>query len=173
MTSIKDIDFASLAKKEKNARMQQRLLALAHFQDGKSRYKIAEYLKVSRTSVNKWISEFLRYGLEGLKEAPRSGRPTKLTQMQLEQLSTYIEQQAARTTGGRLTGYDVQAYILANFDVDYELSNVYRILHAQGFSWITSRSRHPKQSQEAQEAFKKLPAVNDPSHPGASTTRTG
>lgn len=170
MTSIKDIDFASLAKKEKNARMQQRLLALAHFQDGKSRYKIAEFLKVSRTSVNKWISDFLKHGLKGLNESPRSGRPNRLTQKQLEQLAKYVEQQALRTTGGRLTGTDVQAYILSNFDIDYELSNVYRILHTQGFSWITSRSRHPKQSQEAQDAFKKLPAVNDPFHPGTSST---
>lgn len=170
MTSIKDIDFASLAKKEKNARMQQRLLALAHFKDGKSRYKIAEFLKVSRTSVNKWISDFLKYGLEGLEEAPRSGRPAKLTDKQLGQLSRYIEDQATRTTGGRLTGYDIQAYILANFNIDYELSNIYRILRSQGFSWITSRSRHPQQSQEAQDAFKKLPTVNDPPHPGTSTT---
>ncbi|WP_082798331.1 winged helix-turn-helix domain-containing protein [Vibrio cidicii] len=25
-----------------------------------------------------------------------------------------------------------------------------------GFSWITSRSKHPKQSQEAQDDFKKI-----------------
>ena len=170
MQSINDIDFAALAKKEKNARKQQRLLALAHFKDGKSRYKIAEYLKVSRTSVNKWVSDFLNYGLEGLNESPRSGRPTMLTPKQLEQLAMYVEKQSGNTAGGRLTGNDVQAYILSNFNVDYELSNVYRILHTQGFSWITSRSRHPKQSQQAQDAFKKFPAVNDPSHPGSSST---
>ncbi|WP_443088871.1 helix-turn-helix domain-containing protein, partial [Vibrio sp. M260112] len=30
-----------------------RLLALAHFKEGRSRTQIAKYLKVSRTSVNK------------------------------------------------------------------------------------------------------------------------
>jgi len=30
------------------------------------------------------------------------------------------------------------------------------LLHALNFSWITSRSRHPKQSQEIQDDFKKI-----------------
>ncbi|WP_425610157.1 hypothetical protein [Vibrio splendidus] len=29
-------------------------------------------------------------------------------------------------------------------------------------SWITTRSKHPKQSEEAQESFKKIPNRNDP-----------
>ena len=36
----------------------------------------------------------------------------------------------------------------------YELSNVYRLLRELGFSWITSRSRHPKQDGQVQEALK-------------------
>ncbi|WP_249255387.1 winged helix-turn-helix domain-containing protein [Vibrio cidicii] len=30
------------------------------------------------------------------------------------------------------------------------------MLEHMGFSWITARSKHPKQSQEAQDDFKKL-----------------
>nr|WP_258191571.1 helix-turn-helix domain-containing protein [Photobacterium profundum] len=36
-----------------------RFLALAHLKDGHSRTQIAKYLKVSRTSINKWIQVFL------------------------------------------------------------------------------------------------------------------
>ncbi|WP_424022290.1 helix-turn-helix domain-containing protein, partial [Oceanisphaera pacifica] len=56
--------------------MKMRLLALAHFQDGKSRTQIAQFLKVSRTSVNKWVSAYLNEGLSGLQEKPRPGRPS-------------------------------------------------------------------------------------------------
>ncbi|WP_424141072.1 helix-turn-helix domain-containing protein, partial [Psychromonas aquatilis] len=42
--------------------MKMRLLALAHFQDGHSRTQIAQFLKVSRTSVNKWVSIYLSEG---------------------------------------------------------------------------------------------------------------
>ncbi|WP_102458604.1 winged helix-turn-helix domain-containing protein [Vibrio splendidus] len=31
-----------------------------------------------------------------------------------------------------------------------------------GFSWITSRSKHPKQSQQVQDDFKKIQNRNDP-----------
>jgi hypothetical protein len=47
------------------------------------------------------------------------------------------------------------------------LRNVYRVMDALGFSWITSRSKHPKQSQQTQDTFKKLPVGNDPSHSGS------
>lgn len=161
MDSLKDTDFHALAKKTSNARMRLRYLALAHFKEGQSRYQIARYLKVSSTSVNAWVKAFLEQGLDGLQEKPHTGRPSVLTEKQRAELARYIEQSAIKKDGGRLQGADIQAYILQHFDVKYELSNVYRLLHKLGFSWITSRSKHPKQCQAKQEAFKKLPAGND------------
>ena len=35
-----------------------------------------------------------------------------------------------------------------------------------GFSWITSRSKHPKQSQQAQDNFKKFKIETIPKIPG-------
>ncbi|MFT6920773.1 MAG: hypothetical protein ACJA2G_003426 [Cognaticolwellia sp.] len=58
--------------------------------------------------------------------------------------------------GGRLKAQTLVAYITQEFKVDYSIDNIYRLLHQLGFSWITSRSRHPKQSDEVQEAFKKF-----------------
>jgi hypothetical protein len=48
----------------------------------KSGYQIADYLQVSRTSVNKWISQFLSGGLDALqfKKSPR--RPCRSTDEQ-------------------------------------------------------------------------------------------
>ncbi|WP_425439330.1 helix-turn-helix domain-containing protein [Pseudoalteromonas denitrificans] len=36
-----------------------RLLGVSHFIDGKNRTQIARFLKLSRTSVNKWIKCYL------------------------------------------------------------------------------------------------------------------
>lgn len=55
----------------------------------------------------------------------------------------------------RLTGADITDYIKKTFDIEYHPGSVYKLLHRLGFSWITSRSRHPKQSQQKQEDFKK------------------
>jgi transposase len=162
-----DIDFTKLAKNETNARRKMRYLALANFKDGLSRTEIASALKVSRTSVNHWVSNFLANGLNALTDLHNPGRPSGLTPKQKEQIGKYIEQYSESNKGGRLQGADIQRYILENFTIDYEISNIYRLLRELNFSWITSRSKHPKQSQHAQDVFKKLPTGNDPSHPMA------
>lgn len=156
------IDFLALAKTEHNARKRIRLLALAHFQEGHNRTEIARFLKVSRGSVNKWVSNYLRDGLSGLDSVSPPGRPACLSAKQLSQLSDYIEQASRRTTGGRLQGTDIQKYIEEAFGITYEISNIYRLLKELGFSWITSRSRHPKQDEQVQSTFKKVQTGNEP-----------
>ncbi|WP_366041103.1 helix-turn-helix domain-containing protein [Pseudoalteromonas sp. XMcav2-N] len=79
------------------------MLALAHFFESKSRYQIAEYLKVSRTSVNKWVKGYLDHGLEGLEELPRAGRTCKLDDSQLKQPKAYVLDSINRAESGRLT----------------------------------------------------------------------
>lgn len=64
-----------------------------------------------------------------------------------------------------------QSYISDRFGIEYEISNIYRLLHHLNFSWITSRSRHPKQDEGVQTFFKKLSNGNDPSHPLADPIR--
>ncbi|WP_156731404.1 IS630 family transposase [Photobacterium phosphoreum] len=156
MDSLNNTDFKKLARQQKTIQMKMRLLALEHFKEGKSRTQIAKSLKVSRTSVNKWVSVFLEEGLEGLQEKPRSGRPAFLTSKQREQLSNYIKLKAQDSSGGRLIGADIHTYILKEFDKNYHPDSIYYLLKRMGFSWITSRSKHPKQSQQAQDNFKKF-----------------
>ncbi|MBD1559795.1 IS630 family transposase [Vibrio sp. S9_S30] len=136
--------------------MKMRFLTLAHFKDGVSRTQIAKYLQVSRTSVNKWVQIFLEEGIDGFQEKPRTGRPPFLTSAQREQLSQYIKEEAENSSGGRLTGNDIHAYIIDNFDKHYHPNSIYYLLKHMGFSWITSRSKHPKQSPQAQDDFKKI-----------------
>ena len=113
--------------------MKMRLLALAHFQDGHSRTQIAKFLKVSRTSVNKWVQAFLDDGLDGLKEKPRSGRPAFLSNLERQQLAEYIEENAAKPNGGRLTGYDIHDYIKLTFDKEYYSDYIYILLKKWAF----------------------------------------
>ena len=150
-----DIDFLALAKAEPKARKRIRYLALAHFRQGHSRTDIAKFLKVGRNSVNKWVQRFL-------DDKIPPGHPAQLSDKQLKTIALYVEKQSKTEQGGRLTAYDIQAYVEAQFGISYEVSNIYRLLRLLGFSWITSRSRHPKQSQSVQDAYKKLPAGNDP-----------
>lgn len=164
-------ELEKLARSAKNSRMRNRYLAVSHFVDGKSRTEIAKYLKVARGSVNVWVHKYLNEGIDALNEGRHTGRPTKLSAKQLEQLSSFIKENSTLANGGRLQAKDIQSYITENFSVEYEISNIYRILHHLNFSWITSRSKHPKQDESAQTLFKKLPDGNDPSHPMENPVR--
>lgn len=135
-------DLMLLIRKETNARMRLKLLALLHFQEGKSRYQIADYLKVSRTSVNKWIANYLSFGLEGLKEKKHTGRPAALNDQQMKKLSNFIKLRIASRSTDPLHGCDVQQYISDSFGVNYEISNIYRILERLGFSWVRQHGQH-------------------------------
>jgi hypothetical protein len=72
------------------------------------------------------------------------------------QLSDYIRNNSIKESGGRLNAKMLVSYIAQEFKLNYCVSNVYRLLHHLGFSWITSRSRHPKQPDVIQDAFKKF-----------------
>ncbi|MEL4245315.1 winged helix-turn-helix domain-containing protein [Shewanella xiamenensis] len=41
----------------------------------------------------------------------------------------------------------MQQYISSEFNVEYHPNHIYKLLKSMGFCWITSRSRHPKQTQ--------------------------
>ena len=165
MITLESIDFKSLIAKETNGRMRVRLMALSHIKNGANNTQTARNLHISRRIVNDWIKRFYEHGLDGLKEKPRSGRPCNLNEQQLSQLSQYIHDNSIKPKGGRLKAQTLVAYIMQEFKVDYSIDNIYRLLHQLGFSWITSRSRHPKQSDEVQEAFKKILSGHDPYDP--------
>ena len=154
-------ELKQLANSSKNSRMRSRYLAVSHFVDGESRTDIAKYLKVARGSVNSWIQKYLDGGIDGLSAAEHPGRPGKLTQLQLDNLREFIEKNSVKPEGGRLQAKDIRLYIIDSYGIDYEVSNIYRLLRQLKFSWITSRSRHPKQDEGAQTLFKKLPTGND------------
>lgn len=132
-----------------------RLLAVAHFVDGANRSQIARMLKVSRRSVNVWIENYLSQGIEGLNTRKQKGRESYLSSVQQGELSAYIDKQSQSDTGGRLTGESIRQYVILHYGVTYHPNAIYRLLRHLGFSWITSRSKHPKQSQAAQDVFKK------------------
>lgn len=149
-------DIHDLINKTQNARMRIRLLAIAHFLEGKNRTEIAQFLKVSRTSVNKWVQSYLDSGIDGLNEKAHTGRPSALNPKQLEEIRQFVIQNALKKDGGRLQGYDIKEFISSKFGVHLQKSRVYQILHELDLSWITTRSMHPKNKEEAQESFKKI-----------------
>lgn len=154
MTLLTPTELTTLAKSEKDARKKIRLIAVAHFSEGHNRTQIAHRLKASRRMVNQWVANYLKEGIKGLESKKPTGRHSYLSPEQQQQLCRYIEQQSQSSNGGRLTGDNIKQYIQGHFGIFYHPNAIYKLLSSLGFSWITSRSRHPKQSREVQESFK-------------------
>ena len=138
-------ELLKLSRAEKNARKRMRLLAIAQFLACKNRTQVANQLKISRTSVNNWVSSYLAVGLDGLEARKAKGRIPYLSTKQQKQLGEFIESHSQSKQGGRLTGEKILHYIKTEFGVEYHHNAIYKLLKQLGFSWITSRSRHPKQ----------------------------
>jgi transposase len=165
MSPFERIDFKSLIAEETNGHMRVRLMALSHTKEGANNSQTARNLHIRRRIVNDWVDRFYAQGLEGLKEKPRTGRPSRLNEAQLVQLSKYVRNNSIKESGGRLNAQKLINYIEQEFKLNYGISNVYRLLHQLGFSWITRRSGHPKQLAEIQKDFKKIRNGNDPHDP--------
>jgi transposase len=148
-------DFHALAKKEAHSRTRVRLLGMAHLQEGWGYHEIATALRVHETTVHGWVLRFKTSGLDGLRESPRSGAKRKLEASQEAKFKEAVIGLQKQRSGGRTTGHDVQAMLEEQFQVTCCLNSVYNLLARLDLVWITVRSKHPKQNQASQDAFKK------------------
>lgn len=121
-------DLIALIRQEENVRMRLKLQAILYFYEGYSRYKIASCLKVSRTSVNKWVSNYLSHGLKGLEDKQHPGRPALLSSIQRQALADFLLEQKRGCLHGKVRGQLIKEYIHSAFGVEYDLSSIYRIL---------------------------------------------
>ncbi|XOF33581.1 MAG: helix-turn-helix domain-containing protein [Candidatus Electrothrix sp. YB6] len=158
---LEEFDFVALAKQSRDSKEKARLLILANLQDGKGQEVIADMFKIDVSTVKRTLRNFKISGIGDLCDRYRSGAPRKLAKSEHPAVKEYIIQMQENLPGGRITGYDVQQVLLEKWGVVYSLTTVYGLMHSMNLSWITSRSRHPKQDKEVQESFKKT-SVNRP-----------
>ena len=152
---LQDYDFAALAKAQRNKKIYQRLMILTHVKAGMPKAQISQLLLISTDQIYAWLKRFHEQGIEGLKDKPRSGRPRLLDSDAHEALKQKIEDSQSALSGGRLRGEDSIELIKNEWGVTYSLSGIYYLMKDIGMSWISTRSRHPKQDEQAQTDFKK------------------
>lgn len=152
---MSEYDFADLAKNESHARTRIRFLGMAHLNNGHTYREVAQFLAVHLTTVQGWVQRFSAEGIDGLRESPRSGATRKLMADQEEAFKFAVLALGEQREGGRITGHTIHALLAEQFDIYCCLNSVYHLLHRLGLVWITARSKHPKQDQAVQEAFKK------------------
>jgi len=149
-------NFKSLYKTHGQKKHGVRLLALRYLQEGKGIKETASLLFKTESTIRQWVRLYKEEGIKGLLSIRTGrGRTSKLSRSQEDQLKDEITKLTNSLKGGRLRAEDIRKLIHSKFKIEYGLSAIYPLLHRLDYSWITSRSIHPKADKEAQEAFKK------------------
>jgi transposase len=152
---IQGFDFKATYRLEQDGRIKVKLLALHHFQNGKTIRDVSELVLSDEKTVGLWIKRFVDFDYEGLIEKPGRGRKPRLQPQDEEPFKIELDREQENRNGGSLTGTDIQTILEDKFDCCYSLSGVYTLLDRLGIVWITGRSKHPKSSAEAIDEFKK------------------
>ena len=148
-------DFLSLYRCEPNGRGKIRLLALYHLQQGKQLNEVSKILCVTRKTLYSWLSWYQDSGISRLLSKPKNRGRKKKVHLVKAEIQSGIEQLQEDRSGGRIIGDDIVEWIYQTYGTRYSNGHIYNLLHSLGISWITIRSKHPKQNLEAQEMFKK------------------
>ncbi len=148
-------DFLNLYRCEPNACGKMRLLALYHLQQGKQILEVSKILCVTRKTIYSWLSWYQNAGTSRLLSKPKGRGRKAMVQLPKAEVQSGIEKLQEDRAGGRIIGNDIIEWIYQTYGVRYSNGHIYNLLHSLGLSWISVRSKHPKQNIEAQELFKK------------------
>lgn len=152
-------DFICLMKKESHGRNRIRLLAMHHLQSGKSLKTVSIIVGSHWKTVQSWLRRFRNSSFDGLFESHRSGAFRKFNSLQESFLSDKINMLSESKTGGYITGKELHNMLFETYGIKCSLKTVYNTIHRLGFSWITSRSVHPKSNQATQNTYKKTSPI--------------
>src|SRR5262245_9750318 len=146
-----------VARLEDNGRVACRLLALGNALDGMGRAAAARQAGVGRQTLRDWVLGLRRAGIEGLRDQPRSGRPSFLTEGQLATFKAWVLRgpDPERDGVSSWTARDLCRLVEASFAVSYSENGMLRLLHDLDLSWQKTRPIHPQADVKAQQAFKK------------------
>jgi transposase len=129
---------------------------------GKKCSEVAELFCEPLRNVQRWAKELNEHGLDALKDLDHSGRPTRLTSQQIDELKTDIEKGPLQLgfTQGFWDGPLLAHHIQTKYTVSISVRQCQRFFHQIGYSLKRPQPITAGSSAEAREDFKKTPTIN-------------
>lgn len=124
------------------ARVVERARIVLHSSQGKRVPEIARLLNISAKPVRLWIKRFNAVGLVGLKDEPRSGRPTTYTAEQVGEViaASLTNPQSLGLPFGSWTLDRLAAYLDERKGIPIKRSRIDEILIGEGLRWRTQET---------------------------------
>ena len=171
-TIKKLIRLCKQAAQEGAYRVARRLHAVVLNMEGRTAPEIASLLKVHRSKVSIWLHHWQQWGMGGILEGHRPGRPKELSNQQRQTLADILDSGpvAYGFHSGVWTCPMVSRVIEEEFSVPYHPAHVSRILHQLEFSVQRPRKVLARADRQAQSRWvryrypdlKKKPKAKEP-----------
>jgi len=93
--------------------------------------QVAEWFGVHQRTVRRWVHYFNEYGIEGLKDEQKTGRPTKVRDDQLKQLQHDIlfKPSELKYIESKWSGRLLKTHLKQHYDIEMSVRQCQRILH--------------------------------------------
>lgn len=111
----------------------------------------------SKAAVTNWVKTVDEKGFEALRVQQRSGRPSKLSEQQLEEIDAVLQTDPKDHDLKVWDGPSLSSYIKSHYNVDIGVRQCQRLFRNLGYSHIRPQP-HPSKGHEdteARTAFKK------------------
>lgn len=129
--------------------LSQRLLFISHLYDGDSVSVAGSKVRMVKNSAYIWAYRWNDKGVDGLLTLPKSGRPSKLSGEQKEELKELLDMRDDWTTR------EVWELIQEDFDVEITMNGVYRMLRSWGMNLGKPYPEDCRRPVDAEEILKK------------------
>ncbi len=139
-------------KNEHDAHVKERILFIIRVSSDKQHIEsVAQELHRSRAWAYKWYKRYKDEGLDGLRDRPRSGKPSAIS----KEMKDKIKQELSESN----IGWDIKQVmdlIQKRTRVKYHKEHIRRLLHQWGFSPNVSQKRFVRTGpKEKKKSFKK------------------
>ena len=147
------------------SRYDHRLHGVLLVAQGMTCPKVAELLGDSSRSVVNWVQRFEADGLAGLSEGERTGRPSRMSERQLEKVQVVLRA-SPREVGLATAMWDgptLSEYLRREHGVPLKVRQCQRLFRQLGFRLRKPRPQVAKADPALQAAHKKTPCIGEKS----------
>lgn len=152
-----------LVEEDDDGKAVKRLFTAIAYKHGQSPAEIEEMYRIPRQNIYQWLDRIEDRGLpDALYDETKPGRPAKLTEEQFE-LFVEILREPPESAGYDVAVWDpkrARHWLKEEFDIEYTLRHVRRLMTKAGLSWRTARPHHYEADSEEIEEFENTAQKN-------------
>ncbi len=144
-------------RRSEEAKYDHRLHAILLVANGMNCPQAATMLGDSERTIRYWVQQFNEEGLQGLIDIDRLGRPSRLSDRQMNQIGKTLRKSPKDVgmAGGIWDGKTLSAYIKKNYEMDIGVRQSQRMFRMLGFRLRKPRPLIAHADPEEQRKFKK------------------